>query len=372
MTVLAKSNMVYCIGTNPLSREKEYKYIMIQGINKSNGKSIIYKGIRAVMGICKSIIHLPIYPASSFNLAQSYYKSACTIIEQEKIDTVVAVSFPGEAMIACEKLKKKYGSSIRTILYPLDVSIEGNRSKNRAYHTASCFFAKRNLDRQITITDNVIVLENASELYKANFPQHIHKMLFAGIPMIENIDISAPLKKNEEEFRIMYAGNISSNMYNPIPILSMLDREAGASGLRISFHLYGHADKRLLNKLATCFKNITFENHGWVDEEELNNGLLEADACLNIAKTVTNTIPSKFFKYMCLYKPILHYYYDDNDPCLDYLKKYTYSVMIKAGEQCNVKIIESIKNYDIRKRDLEKIFYTCTPQYTAELIASYN
>lgn len=370
MNVLANENGVYCIGTNQNTITRKYNYQKIDGKKKPKGKSIFHKLICVIIDSCQSIALLPLFPATSNKLADRYYNAACELIDKENINTVVAVSFPGETLIACKKLKQKYSNQIKVILYPLDVSIEGNRSKNIIFHHLSCYFAEKNMRNQLQYADSIIVLENAKKLYEKTFPEFMGKMRIAGIPMIEPFDINTELKKDKKDsapMNIMYAGNISSEMYNPIPTLEIIDAEATERNISVNFHLYGHGDKKLLKKLATSFRNISFINHGWVDETVLNDGLNNADVCLNIAKSVTKTIPSKFFKYMCLNKPIIHYYYDDDDPCIAYLEKYAYAVLIKATDTPK-NILETIEKMEMKEVDLEKDFSTCTPKYTAKLI----
>ena len=360
MRCLSNDNNVFCVGRQESSLLTPYKYYHLDAASKKKSK------IAALFGFIKTLFFLPFYPLMLFKEGKKYEKLAEEIIEKQAIDAVVAVSFPGETFYAATRLKKKKGSSLKLILYPLDVFLEGNRSRCHLVQKLSQFFARKYFSKQIKISDKVIVLNNSRSVYEKKVGFFRNKFVFSGIPMIDNVCFVP--KKSDGIFKILYAGNISSDMYNPIPVLDMVEKEAINNMLKVEFHLFGRGNKKIIRTLSNRYNAIKFINHGWVDESTLNQGLVSSDFCLNIAKSVTNTIPSKFFKYMCYFKPIVHYYYRDDDPCLSLLKKYQYSILIKHNDLGEISIIKSIMRMDVKYFDLKNEFNEYTPLFTANKI----
>lgn len=357
---------VHCVlwSEEEVSKFLPYKLHFIKGRNDK--KQNFFK---RVFNYFRRIVLFPfVYPVTSFSLAGRFYKEALSVIKENGITDVIAVSYPGESIIALNKIKKMLGSKIKTYVYPLDVTLEGDRSNNKLWSYLTKKGGSRFLNVAAKYNDCLFVLENAQSIFKQTIKEKYHnKFEIVGIPLIENQSIAS--KNNTNEIRIMYAGNLMYNMYNPIPVLDVLEQKYHNSNKNVVFDLFGVCDAKLEQILHTRYNKIKFVNHGWVTEEELNKNMSEADIFINIAKTFTNTIPSKFFKYMCLKKLIIHYYYNEDDPCLTYLKKYGGAVIVKSTE---VEKLLSIDFDEYSKIDLEEdltdVFPTCVPSYTANII----
>ena len=84
-------------------------------------------------------------------------------------------------------------------------------------------------------------------------------------------------------------------------------------------------------------------------------------------------IPSKIFEYFSFEKKIIHFYKDDEDTCLLYLKKYPYALLIDERNPLADNLDKIIKFLDNEKpvstrQEWRKDFYMNTPEYTAKLI----
>ena len=68
------------------------------------------------------------WPVDSLSAAVRFYMKSKRLIEEQGITHIIAISFPGETMLAAKWLKRKYKEKIKIILYPLDITICGRAS----------------------------------------------------------------------------------------------------------------------------------------------------------------------------------------------------------------------------------------------------
>jgi CDP-glycerol glycerophosphotransferase (TagB/SpsB family) len=86
-------------------------------------------------------------------------------------------------------------------------------------------------------------------------------------------------------------------------------------------------------------------------------------------------VPSKIFEYFATGKPIIHFFSDDNDSCLNYFDRYPLALTIKQDygqlEENAKKVVNFIvsnKNKKIQLEEIEHRFPMNMPKYTAEKI----
>lgn len=365
---------VHCILWSDSEIATLYKYNLhfIEGRKKSHYRSFFLKFLFRMKHILNKIIVLKYFPVNSFKIAKSFYNKSIEVIDEYDITHVIAVSFPGETLYAINKLKRKYGNSLITIVYPLDVSLEGDRTRFKFWNKLSQKAGSKMMNKTIKINDYVLTLENAISLFENKITSDYHyKFKSVGIPLIENLEHVYEKNKNDN-YIILYAGYLLMDMYNPIPILDLINRGLEKKNKKAVFDFYGICDKKLEEIIINNYRNLKFINHGWVTDSELNKKMAEADIYLNISKEITNTIPSKMFKYMCFKKPIIHYYFNDNDCCIPYLTKYGNALLVKSNS-FNEDIIDLEKITSSNQvGNIEEMFPTCTPKYTADIIAGLN
>lgn len=316
----------------------------------------------------KRVLMLPIWPIDSYGTVCEYYSSACNLIEKENITHVIAVSYPGETLLAMKKLKKRYGERIQTIMYPLDVTLEGKYDGLSFEKAISKKCGRRFLIKCGCFADKIIVLENVEYLYKKYFPSNLQKKFkVCGIPLVEEND-ECKNKKSKEELKVhcVFGGNLFYDLRNPTPLLDLLERQ----NMEMVFDIYGSADDRLWKEWKGRYKNIQIKNHGWVSQDVLNNAILKADILINIGNAEEHLIPSKLFKYMCAKKIILHQKNTKNDPCVHYLKKYNKSFIYDTNQISNADNfnIKTVFEKEVEIGNVEALFPRCTPQYTANII----
>lgn len=101
-----------------------------------------------------------------------------------------------------------------------------------------------------------------------------------------------------------------------------------------------------------------------------NEYISSASVLLSIGNSESPMAPSKIYEYMATGKPIIHFYSWDNDPCLEPLRKYGNSILVKENDNINkINIVNFLKHTNVLDYEkVRKTFITSTSEYTAKII----
>ncbi len=380
MKALQKNYKCYSISLNTDLTSKGSNYYiplrkwdqivkLSQNLKKEN-KNLAYLFLRVLI-VLKKCLMISFWPVFSFSTVLNFYKKASRVIKNKTVSAVIAVSYPGETFLALVLLKLRFGKRIKTILYPLDVSLGGKFNGSFVERKISVVSSKFLYRFCSFFSDKIIVLENTLDLYEKNLSSSsLKKIELCGIPLIKQEPVTVnPF--NDKEICLVYGGNVDSRVRNPIPLFDYLENASIVHSCLIKVDIYGVVDKRMSDIIHSKYQKLNIVIHGWVDEKTLNEAIARASALISVGNNVEHLIPSKIFKYMSLNKPIIHQCSIKNDPCIPYLKKYGHSFVLNAKENVDcLNILEWIKENSTFVVDCCKLFPRCTPEYTAEKIAN--
>lgn len=322
----------------------------------------------------KRMLLLPIWPIDSVSCVLRFFYAAKKLIKENGITHVIAVSYPGETLLAMYLLKWQFNNQIKTIMYPLDVTLEGMNHGTIIEKKLSRTCGRRFIRFCAKRADQVLVLENALYLYTEVFPESERKNFSCcGIPLLEKTDwthYASNLSSKENEIHFVFGGNLLYSMRNPTALLDLIEKAPWPEDKGVYFDLYGKADSQIHEVWKGRYKRLQIVEHGWVDESILNAALLSANILISAGNNEKHLIPSKLFKYMSTGNPIVHLYLFDDDPCIPYLNKYGNAFLLRCDCDHTRNLIEYVMKCKAKKVEITSMFPSCVPQYTATMIQS--
>lgn len=316
----------------------------------------------------RNLLMKPFYPICSISPTFRFYKKACKLHEEYGFDIVLCFFHPFEAFIVGGLLKKKY-PELTVVQYMLDTFmnyIPDVRLLSKA------FIHKRNLRLEnwgYRHCDRIINLQvqRASYDKDPNYNKFKSKMVYADIPLFKKrvcSDSGVSIKNGT----MIYAGSLVKKFRNPAYALNLLSLMPPK--YRATFYCGGDCNE-MVREYAKEYDNIVMG--GYIQHDLLEEKMGEAGVLINFGNYKLNMIPSKIFEYFSYEKKIIHFYKDDADTCLPYLKKYPYALLIDEREsvEYNLKKLLAFLSKEIepaKNKDWQKAFYMNTPEYSAKLI----
>ena len=340
-----------------------------QKLRKNN--PLLYCLVRFLI-VVKKCLMMPFWPVFSFSTVYNFYKKGVFCVQKKNVTHVIAVSYPGESLFALVFLKIRFRKKLKTIMYPLDVSLGGKFNGSAIEKSFSVVSSRLFYKFCAFFSDMIIVLENTQDLYKKTLSEKAWKKAsLCGIPLVQNFNFSKSKidLKSIYDLRFVYGGNIDSRVRNPVPLFDFLDNQSKKDSRKINVDIYGVVDSAARQELQSRYKYLKINYCGWVDEQTLNTAILNSSALLSVGNNVGHLIPSKIFKYMSMNRPIIHLCAIKEDPCIPYLKKYGHSLLLyETRTSFDDNLFEWICNNNLLDVNCSELFPQCTPEYTAQVI----
>ncbi|MGM9958538.1 MAG: hypothetical protein ACI32B_04735 [Erysipelotrichaceae bacterium] len=312
-----------------------------------------------------------IRPEIDYELVEQFEKNIELIIESEKIDTLVAIFFPLETVVAVSNIKKKY-PDIKTILYEVDSStdVEYYLGRLDKYYISAY---KRYMKSIYAYFDYVLVMNAHYNHVNECFGNALgNKLKRIDSPVLcFNETLEYDNRENRDTVNFFYTGFLNSETYSPLPILKFF--EINKDKLNWCLHFYSRGNCEDMLKEASE-KDKRIKVHGYVSKYELNRSLREADIFLSVSYDFKpNSIPSKVFEYFNSNRPVIHFCEKENIFTREYMNRYPRgyvvytSEMIEDNERVVGFIDKSIKS-ELPEINAKNVFKMNTPEYSAELI----
>ncbi len=235
---------------------------------------------------------------------------------------------------------KKLKPNIKVIPYILDsLDSELNFSDNFKFFNFRNFKIRRM--KKLKEQTNKI----SEKIIKMKYDSTEDKILglktkYFDIPLLENRNFNLEKIKEANEINIVYAGTLSEEYRDPHIFFEVLDEVKIEK--KIKLEIYGK--NNFINSYISLKNRKDFIiNKGEINHNEILEKYKKANFLLSIGNKGTKQVPSKIFEYMSLGKPIIHFYFEENDSSLEYLKKYPYTIFLKANEEIE-KLKEELEN----------------------------
>lgn len=198
------------------------------------------------------------------------------------------------------------------------------------------------------LVDKLIV---TSEVYKSlmeNQSIQISKenTIEIEMPVLRDISNKLPskksIKKEKNSVNLVYTGMFYEEIRRPDFMFEVLG-EIFKKNPHIKLHIIGFGCNELIYKYRELYpENIYF--YGKKSKEFCTNAIIEADFLVNLGNRTTSQAPSKIIEYIGCGKPIINFYNLDKDLCVEFLKKYPFSISIK---ETSTKLPDKVNEVDL-------------------------
>lgn len=288
------------------------------------------------------------------------------IKKNEKIDVIMPTTI--EEIIACLNIK----DNLEIILTPyLLEELPMYQSINLFF--ISNFIKKVKLNKlkeKLYDKSNKIFVISTLEKY---FKDEKNKIVMTEHPMVTNEtqEQNAVIK----EIKITYAGGLDLRIRNPQKILNIIEQlhlKLNLKNVKIYFYAYGNCQK-MLQKFTNNYRGL-FYFKGKVQPDIAHAALKDSNIIITIGNNNSRLVPSKLFDCISTGKPILHFYYNENDKYIEYLQKYRLAKCINLNKdisKCADEVYEFIIdncNKNANFDEIEKEYKECTPQFVCNII----
>ena len=343
---LAKSNKIdiFCLGNFKKNNFKIVsKNINVIRINDNNWIIFFWK---------KLIYKLSNYDKNRMLNLRKYKNVVKKHFKKKKYDLLISTSFPFCLHELASELKNKY--EFIWIAYQFDP-----------------YSLNQFINNKSMINHEINVLKSANYILvpKENFIENTNSALSSlknkyKIVLYPIIDLHQEKNTNSDYLKIVYAGVFYENLREPFAPLKIIE----SINIKKEVNLHYICSDKLNNKIKEEINKIDYTINLYRNSPkiECNKAIINSSILLNIGNKASNQTPSKVFEYISYCKPILNFYYDDNDTSYKILKKYPLAINYKIGTEfkgdLNKKILKVI-NESINYEDLKKIFVDETTSY---------
>ena len=319
------------------------------------------------------------YPLDSYNKLCEVKNYCFDLLEKEKFEFVLCVQKPANASYIGLKIKGRY-KEIPVILYELDSLVDNMTN----YSGWKRYFKHRNIwleNRVRKAFDYVICLNSHAPFYsKEEYKEYRKKTVYTDVPLLDK-KLYMLAQRNDlnhhQQMKFLYSGTLYREERSPLPVINLIKELGKTHFVECMFYARG---SNVDIVIAESEKNQSIKYHDYIPKEELDSCVASADFLVNIGNAyhgMVSAIPSKLVYYLSFGKPIIHFAYDRDDLCIQYLKKYPCSLVLFCDDSVEVnseKFVEFYNRVKIMLRlsfeDIEKLYPENTPQYTTELIMS--
>lgn len=244
------------------------------------------------------------------------YKLIINPIESQNIiyDAVVAFSYPFAFQFLAKKIvEKNLAKKLFAIL--LDPFVF-----NYTFNPKKLERRKKVAQKALASVDKIFMTRGIKEEnLKKGFDPYYHKnVVVIELPnLIEHKEKFEKEKYGGSEIVLSYAGKFYKDIRNPEKMLDILSQMSKGIVIKI----IGEGCDDILKEKAKLFDN-NLELLGKLPYVECRQRLISSNILINLGNTIPNQTPSKVFEYIAFGKPIINFYFNEEDTSLYYLKKY--------------------------------------------------
>ena len=287
-----------------------------------------------------------------------------------KYDLVIAIVNPPESASALKIIKEKY-PQIKCCLYEMDAISNRYKFQKTIFEKIATILGIKWAKSIYAEMDYIIHMKShRSHFEKKEFSNYATKTIYLDIPALKVDYWNKPV--DEKNITLLYAGAFYKGLRDPERVIKILLR---LSELRnISINMYINAamieDVKMFSK-----ENKSVKVSNYIPEKELQEKILDTTCLLSVGNKESDFLPSKVLAYMGTGKPIIHFYFDEYDVALSYLKKYKNALCLRINDSIEKNVDRIIYFFEnemnrnvLGRNELLQCFVENTPTFNANRI----
>ena len=279
----------------------------------------------------------------------STYKMAKKIINDEKIDKIITISWPFSSHLIGYYLKKN-NRNIEWLAETIDPFNFFSGVNNNLLYIKLNTYAERkvfNYANYLTVTT-----DNIRNKYISIYPEienkiNVVKNLY--VPIINNMTNS--IDRINRPLKMSFFGSLIINVRTPDLVIQFFELITSNERFQdIELHFYGAYNELLKNfdKIKDNIgKNIFL--HGLIPREQVDYEIENSDILINIGNKNEFQEPSKLIEYMYYQKPIINFTEITNDTSTQILKNYPNLFEVTSKSIMNDSLFNDFINFNVNK-----------------------
>lgn len=228
---------------------------------------------------------------------------------------------------------------------------------NKTLKKSKIKFRKKLTEKILKNATHVFMVEGIKgENLKNGFnPDYHNKTTEIYLPMLKEIKILENKKKKSDNIILLYAGIFYHDIRNPesmLNVLSKLDKNC-------EIKLFCSDCEDIIENKKALFKECKLTTNGLIPHDVCLQEISNADILINLGNSISNQMPSKILEYISFGKPIVNFYFTEEDMCLPILKKYPLSININLNNY-NDEDIKKLKDFVRKNKGIRLSFDEAT------------
>lgn len=302
------------------------------------------------------------------DIVVSYIKELKDTNDVKKIDLIVPLCFPFEALLAANRFAVDAKTRVTPVIF--DNFINNDRlhrlKLNRIIKTK---LHLKLLKEVLVKSDKVFVIHSQLQFFEHEFKEEIHKVMFIEHPLL-----LPPDREQKTSATVFYAGSFLKRYVPSGGMAKILESVIPQIQNHFEFCVMGD-DLTPIRILESKFPNQIF-NNGRVPLEEVMEKMANAGFLVSVAELEGIQISSKIFTYISTGKPIIHFYYANDDINLCILKKYPHLCPIDLKEEDKNKLEDKLVAFLQTKHEIidfdkiQTLFSEASPKFVVDNIIS--
>lgn len=308
-----------------------------------------------------------------YHLCRKYEEALERIHSITPIDVIIPVCIPFESMVATYRYCSQLQSPPKVISYFFDpfsdnISLHRTKLNQRIKYTKHLKLEQKILD----LSSQIIIMRHLQPHFEQEFSNYANKISVLEHPML--YAVSADPSEKDVQLKILtYAGSFNKGIREPDFMLQVLAK------LEISVECNIYAVGNCSEVLFAYAKKYPSVIHfyGSVTKEEADKAIAQSDYILSVGNRNANQSPSKIFECLATGKPIIHFYYYNQDSVISILQRYPNSLCIQITDGTTEDALVKLRKFLEKDcqllsfEDVKSLYPDALPETTANVITEF-